>query len=157
VFQRLADKGLAVNLEKCEFVVEELHYLGHRLSAASITSLTGSLQFSQATHCQGFSAIFGHGEFLPSVFTKNCTDPCLLTDLLKGKDLPKVLLWEKQHDAAFAAAIRWRLWQRCCWLTCSRMYRWLWQKLSRKQKFSQHKISQKFANFQIIFAFCENG
>jgi hypothetical protein len=27
-----------------------------------------------------------------------------LTNLLKGKDLPKVLPWDQQHDAAFAAA-----------------------------------------------------
>jgi hypothetical protein len=28
-----------------------------------------------------------------------------LTNLLKGKDLPKVLPWDQQHDAAFAAAV----------------------------------------------------
>jgi cleavage and polyadenylation specificity factor subunit 1 len=44
VFLRQVDNGLAINLEKCEFAVEELDFLGHRLSTASITPLSGSLQ-----------------------------------------------------------------------------------------------------------------
>jgi hypothetical protein len=35
VFQRLADNSLAINLEKCEFAVPGLDFLGHRLSAAA--------------------------------------------------------------------------------------------------------------------------
>jgi hypothetical protein len=31
VLRRLSDNGLAINLEKCEFTVEELDFLGHRL------------------------------------------------------------------------------------------------------------------------------
>jgi hypothetical protein len=31
IFQRLVDNSLAINLEKCEFVVEELDFLWHRL------------------------------------------------------------------------------------------------------------------------------
>jgi cleavage and polyadenylation specificity factor subunit 1 len=30
VFQCLADNGLAINLEKCKFAVQELDFLGHR-------------------------------------------------------------------------------------------------------------------------------
>jgi hypothetical protein len=44
VFQRLADNGLAINLEKCEFAVPELDFLGHRLSAAGVTPLATSIQ-----------------------------------------------------------------------------------------------------------------
>jgi hypothetical protein len=44
MFQRLEDNGLTINLENCEFAVEELDFLGHRLSTASITPLTSSLQ-----------------------------------------------------------------------------------------------------------------
>jgi hypothetical protein len=44
MFQRLADNGLAINLEKCEFAVPELDFLGHCLSAAGITPLAVSLQ-----------------------------------------------------------------------------------------------------------------
>jgi hypothetical protein len=35
VFQRLVYNGLAINLEKCEFAVPELDFLGHRLSPAA--------------------------------------------------------------------------------------------------------------------------
>jgi hypothetical protein len=44
VFQHLAYNGLAINLEKCEFTVPELDFLGHCLSAAGVTPLAGSLQ-----------------------------------------------------------------------------------------------------------------
>jgi Reverse transcriptase (RNA-dependent DNA polymerase) len=39
VFRILADNGLAINLDKCEFAVPELDFLGHRLSAAGVTPL----------------------------------------------------------------------------------------------------------------------
>jgi Reverse transcriptase (RNA-dependent DNA polymerase) len=39
VFRILVDNGLAVNLDKCEFAVPELDFLGHRLSAAGVTPL----------------------------------------------------------------------------------------------------------------------
>jgi hypothetical protein len=38
------------------------------------------------------------------VFAKNPPNPPL-TNLLKGKDLPKDLPWEQQHEAAFGAAM----------------------------------------------------
>jgi hypothetical protein len=44
MFQLLADNGLVINLEKCEFAVPELDFLGYRLSAAGVTPLTNSLQ-----------------------------------------------------------------------------------------------------------------
>jgi hypothetical protein len=44
LFQRLANISLAINLDKCEFAVPELDFLGHCLSAAGVTPLSGSLQ-----------------------------------------------------------------------------------------------------------------
>jgi Reverse transcriptase (RNA-dependent DNA polymerase) len=44
VFRILEDNGLAINLDKCEFAVPELDFLGHRLSAGSVTPLRDSLQ-----------------------------------------------------------------------------------------------------------------
>jgi hypothetical protein len=44
VFQCLADNGLAINLDKCKFAVEELDFLGHHLSTAGITPFSGILQ-----------------------------------------------------------------------------------------------------------------
>jgi hypothetical protein len=44
MFQHLADNSLAINLEKGEFAVPELDFLGHRLSAVGVTLLANSLQ-----------------------------------------------------------------------------------------------------------------
>jgi cleavage and polyadenylation specificity factor subunit 1 len=104
VFQRLADNGLPINLEKCEFADEELDFLGHRLNAAGVTPLSSRLQVMYDAHGQGSAVICRHCKFLPVVFTKIRLDSCPLTNLLKGKNLPKVLSWEERHDAAFLAA-----------------------------------------------------
>jgi hypothetical protein len=44
VFRILEDNGLAINLDKCEFAVQELDFLGHRISATGVTPLKDSLQ-----------------------------------------------------------------------------------------------------------------
>jgi hypothetical protein len=44
VFRILEDNGLTINLDKCEFAVPKLDFLGHRLSAAAVTPLPDSLQ-----------------------------------------------------------------------------------------------------------------
>ena len=36
ILQRLRDEGLSINVEKCEFDVEETRYLGHILSTSGI-------------------------------------------------------------------------------------------------------------------------
>jgi hypothetical protein len=107
VFQRLADNSLAINLEKCEFAVPELDFLGHRLSAAGVTPLVNSLQvmydFPRPHTIKDLQQFLGmvnfYQRFLPTI-TQILTP---LTNLLKGKDLPKELPWDQQHDAAFAA------------------------------------------------------
>jgi hypothetical protein len=43
VFQNSFDNGLVINLEKCEFAVPELDFLGHHLSTTSIKPLNNSL------------------------------------------------------------------------------------------------------------------
>jgi hypothetical protein len=43
VFQHLVDNGLAINLEKCECEVEELDFLGHRLSATGVIRSVNSV------------------------------------------------------------------------------------------------------------------
>jgi hypothetical protein len=50
------------------------------------------------------AGVFGHGEFLLMISPKIAQTLALLTNLLIGKDLPKLLPWKEGHDAAFAAA-----------------------------------------------------
>jgi hypothetical protein len=103
VFQHLVDNGLAINLEKCEFAVEELDFLGHRLSAAGITLLSGSLQvmydFPRPHTVKDLQRFLGMVNFYRQFLPKIAQILSPLTNLLKGKDLPKVLPWKELHDA----------------------------------------------------------
>ncbi len=44
LFAILVTNGLALNLEKCIFVVAELNFLGHRISAAGLAPLRDNIQ-----------------------------------------------------------------------------------------------------------------
>jgi cleavage and polyadenylation specificity factor subunit 1 len=108
VFQRLADNALAINLEKCEFAMPELDFLGHRLSAAGITPLAQSIQvmhdFPRPHTVKDLQRFLGMVNFYRRFLPKSAQIPTPLTNLLKGEDLPKALPWDQQHDAAFLAA-----------------------------------------------------
>jgi hypothetical protein len=107
MFHRLVDNGLAINLEKWEFVAPELDFLGHRLSAAGVTPLSGSLQvmydFPRPHTIKDLQQFLGMVNFYRRFLLKIAQILGPLTNLLKGKDLPMELPWEKQHEAAFAA------------------------------------------------------
>jgi cleavage and polyadenylation specificity factor subunit 1 len=108
MFQRLAYNGLAINLEKFEFAVPKLDFLGHRLSATGVTPLSGSLQvmydFPQPHTIKDLQQFLGMVNFYRRFKPKIAQILAPLTNLLKGKDLPKELPWEQHHEAAFAAA-----------------------------------------------------
>jgi RNase H-like domain found in reverse transcriptase len=112
VFRILLDNGIAINLDKCEFAVAELNFLCHHLSAASVTPLQDSLQvmfdFPRSHTVKDLQRFLGmvnfHRRFLPKIAETLAP----LTNLLKGKDLPKLHTWEECHDAAkvvLAAAV----------------------------------------------------
>jgi hypothetical protein len=44
IFRILADNGLAINLDKCEFAIRGRDFLGHCLRIAAVTPLWDSLQ-----------------------------------------------------------------------------------------------------------------
>jgi RNase H-like domain found in reverse transcriptase/Reverse transcriptase (RNA-dependent DNA polymerase) len=104
----LEDNGLAINLDKCEFAVLELDFLGHRLSAVGVTPLQDSLQvmldFPKPHTVKDLQRFLGMVNFYRRFLTKIAQTLAPLTNLLKGKDLPKLLPWEERHDVAFAAA-----------------------------------------------------
>jgi RNase H-like domain found in reverse transcriptase/Reverse transcriptase (RNA-dependent DNA polymerase) len=108
VFRILEDNGLAINLEKCEFAVPELDFLGHRLSAAGVTPLQDNLQvmldFPRLHTVKDLQRFLGMVNFYRCFLPKIAQTLAPLTNLLKGKDLPKLLPWEERHDVAFAAA-----------------------------------------------------
>jgi hypothetical protein len=108
MFQVLADNGLAINLDKCKFAVPALDFLGHRLSAASVTPLSGSLQvmydFLWPHTIKDLQRFLGMVNFYRRFLPKIAQILAPLTNLLKGKDLPKELPWEQQHETTFMAA-----------------------------------------------------
>jgi hypothetical protein len=107
VFQGLADNGLAINLEKYKFALEELDFLIHCLSAAGVTPLSGGLQvmydFPSPHTVKDLQRLLGMVNFYWRFLPKIAQILAPLTNLLKGKGLPKVLPWEEWHDATFAA------------------------------------------------------
>jgi hypothetical protein len=88
VFQRLADNGLAINLEKCEFAVLELDFLGHRLSAPGITPLAASIQvmhdFPRPHAVKDLQRFLGMVNFYRLFLPKIAQILTPLTNLLKG-------------------------------------------------------------------------
>jgi RNase H-like domain found in reverse transcriptase len=108
IFRILEDNGLTINLENCEFAVPELDFLGHRLSATGVTPLRDSLQvmldFPRPHTVKDLQRFLGMVNFYRRFLPKIAQTLAPLTNLLKGKDLPKLLPWEECHDAPFAAA-----------------------------------------------------
>ncbi len=67
LFAILAANGLAINLEKCVLAVSELNFLGHRISVASVVTLSDNVQvildFPKPADCKALQ-FFGFDEFL---------------------------------------------------------------------------------------------
>jgi Reverse transcriptase (RNA-dependent DNA polymerase) len=108
VFRILADNGLAINLDKCQFAIPEINFLGHRLSAAGVTPQRDSLQvmldFPRPQNVKDLQRFLGMVNFYRQFLPKIAQILAPLTNLLKGKDLPKLLPWEERHDAPAAKA-----------------------------------------------------
>jgi Reverse transcriptase (RNA-dependent DNA polymerase)/RNase H-like domain found in reverse transcriptase len=105
VFRILEDKGLAINLDKFEFAVPELDFLGHRLwRHPSPGQVMVMLDFPRPHTVKDLQRFLGMMNFYCRFLPKIAQTLAPLTNLLKGKDLPKLLPWEECHDVAFAAA-----------------------------------------------------
>jgi Reverse transcriptase (RNA-dependent DNA polymerase) len=93
VFRILEDNGLAINLDKCEFAVPELDFLGHGLSAAGVTPLWDSLQvmldFPRPHTVKDLQRFLGTVNFYRCFLPKIAQT---LPPLLKGYDLPNCSL-----------------------------------------------------------------
>jgi hypothetical protein len=109
VLQALLDNGLVIHAEKCVWGVQELEYLGHKVSAAGLLPLTSHVAaiqgFPRPTIIKELQAFLGmvnfYRRFLPSI--ARTLRP--LTDALPGsrKGTDK-LEWSAAMDAAFAGA-----------------------------------------------------
>ena len=71
VFQRLQDAGLVLNVEKCQFGVQSVEYLGHHVDATGVSPLPSSVaavrSFPPATEHKAADVFLGHVEFLQKI------------------------------------------------------------------------------------------
>jgi hypothetical protein len=109
VLQALQDNGLVIHAEKCVWGIQELKYLGHKISAAGVLPLPSHVaaiqEFPRPSIIKELQAFLGmvnfYRRFLPSIV--RTLRP--LTDALRGgRKGGDRLEWSAAMDAAFAAA-----------------------------------------------------
>ncbi len=109
VLQALQDNGLVIHAEKCVWGVQELEYLGHKISAAGVLPLPSHVaaiqDFPRPIIIKELQAFLGmvnfYRRFLPSI--ARMLRP--LTDALHGgRKGANKLEWSAAMDAAFAGA-----------------------------------------------------
>ncbi len=107
VLQALQDNGLVIHAEKCVWGVQELEYLGHKISVAGVLPLPSHVaaiqDFSRPTIIKELQAFLGmvnfYRRFLPSI--ARMLRP--LTDALRsGRKGADKVEWSAAMDAAFA-------------------------------------------------------
>ena len=106
VLDLLVQNGLVINLDKCSFALEEIEYLGHRISSSGIIPLRrhvdALLQQPRPQDVRGLQRFLGmvnfYRRFLPGV--ARTLRP--LTDALAGN--PRILAWSSELQSAFDAA-----------------------------------------------------
>ena len=108
VFQQLKKFGLVVNPTKCQFGLQEMEYLGHKVSQHGVTPLPNKVQavknFPQPTTVKGLQEFIGmvnfYHRFIPSV--AQAMRP--LFQAIAGKTkkgASKTLDWTEQMSSAF--------------------------------------------------------
>jgi hypothetical protein len=109
VRQVLQDNGLVIHAEKCVWRVQELEYLGHKISAAGVLPLpshvTAIQEFPRPTIIKELQAFLGmvnfYRRFLPSIAR---TLRPLTDGLRSGRKGADKLEWSAAMEAAFAGA-----------------------------------------------------
>ncbi len=111
VFQRLAKHGLSINLDKCRFLVSELVYLGHHVSAAGFRPTDERIAFVKEMKppktIAALRSILGLLNFYRRFTSKAAEHLAPLNELLKGhpkKNDRSRILWTDELNAAFENA-----------------------------------------------------
>ena len=105
IFQRLREAGLVLNVEKCQFGVPSVDYLGHHVAAAGVSLLPSSVaavkNFPQQVSTKQLMSFLGmlnfYRRFIPGA--ARMLKP--LTDALKGKP-QKELTWSEEMKNSFS-------------------------------------------------------
>jgi Reverse transcriptase (RNA-dependent DNA polymerase)/RNase H-like domain found in reverse transcriptase len=109
VLRRLAANGLLLNVEKCELGQRSVNFLGHVVSAASVTPLQDRVAairtFQQPQTVEQLQAFLGLLNFYRRFLPAAAQILQLLTDALGGGPRGKVAVtWNEEMTAAFQAA-----------------------------------------------------
>ena len=110
LFDRLEEHGLVVKVEKCQFGVSEIDFLGHRVSSKGIKPLPTKVHaiqnFAAPTSITELEKFIGMVNFY-HVFIPNAADILKpLYEALSGNPRPKELHWSSEMDQAFNEAKR---------------------------------------------------
>ena len=104
VFQWLHDAGLVLNVEKCQFGVQPVEYLGHHLDASGVSPLPSSVaavrSFPQPLSTKQLMSFLVMLNFYRRFILREAQLLKPLTDALKGKP-QKQLLWTSDMKTAF--------------------------------------------------------
>ena len=108
LFDRLAEHGLVVKTEKCAFDVEEIVFLGHRVSSAGIRPLPSKVkaitEFSAPTSIALLERFIGMINFY-HIFVPHAAELMKpFSGALKGSPRPKTLDWTQELNKAFDVA-----------------------------------------------------
>lgn len=106
VFHRLKDANLTINLEKCEFCLSSLRYLGFlidsqglRTDPEKVSAMLNYPRPQSVTELKRFCGLVGwYRRFIPSF--SSLTAP--ITNLIKGKRKLQKIEWNSEADVSFS-------------------------------------------------------
>jgi cleavage and polyadenylation specificity factor subunit 1 len=107
VFQRLQSHGLVINAEKCQFGVQQINYLGHRISPSGVKPLQDKLtaikNHPQPKNVAQLQTYLGMVNFYRRFFPAAAAVLRPLTEATRGGQKQQ-LTWDDSMRAAFAAS-----------------------------------------------------
>ena len=105
VLKRLAEAGLQIKMEKCQFGMTSCDYLGHRIGHGKLqpseAKVSAIQDFKTPKRKKDLRAFLGLAGYYRRFVPHYADIAALLTDLT-GKLHPDKLQWEEQHQAAFS-------------------------------------------------------
>ena len=103
LFQRLREYGLVINISKCQFGLDTLNFLGHRITCTGIMPLPEKVdaitRFEQPIIIKGLQEFVGMVNFYPRFLPGAAQMMIPLFEALTGK--PKKLVWNDAMVKAF--------------------------------------------------------
>ena len=105
LFERLAEHGLVINPQKCQFGMSSVDFLGHRVSSQGTVPLPSKVeaisQFPRPTTVKGLQEFIGMVNFYHRFIPRIASTMRPLHEALAGKPTARTFAWTAEMDAAF--------------------------------------------------------